>query len=66
MSLSKGTYLVEQVGHHKDLYLSMGLLEIHSETQKNATLKPAGRLELLYQVQRLLLFHYHSSLDFFL
>lgn len=65
MSLSKGTYLVKYVGLHKDLYLSVRLLEVHNETQKNATLEPVGRLEPLYQVQRLLLFHYYSSLDFF-
>lgn len=43
----------------------MGLLEVHSETHKNAILEPVRRLELLYQAQRLLLLHYHSSLGFF-
>ena len=40
MSLSRGNYLVEEIGRNKDPYLSMEFLEVHNETEKNAVLEP--------------------------
>lgn len=34
MSFSKGNCLVEEIGHTRDPYLSMELLEVHNETEE--------------------------------
>lgn len=44
MSLTKGACLVEEIGYDNDLYLSMGLWEVHNETEENAFILQAVRV----------------------